>query len=74
TYVYEDDEGDIIILLRTTAEHAKVIHTEHAGTCVRSAFPKNKEKDWYSIIVDNTFSDEDVYDLLDRAVLNIIGE
>ena len=73
TYVYEDDEGDVVILLRTTADHAKAIHEEHEGTCVRSAFPKNKEKDWYSVVIDDSFTEQDVYDELDRAALNIIG-
>ncbi|MBO4479063.1 MAG: hypothetical protein J5774_01715 [Clostridia bacterium] len=73
-YVYEDDDGDVIILLRTTAAHAQDIHTEHDGTGFRSAFPKNKERDWYSVVVDDTFSEEDVYEALDRAAINIIGE
>ena len=72
TYVYEDDEGDIVMLIRTTAEHAHEIHIDHAGTCMRSAFPKNKERDWYSVIVDETFSEEDVYAVLDRAANNVI--
>ena len=74
TYVYEDEDGDVIILLRTTAEHAHAIHTAHKATGVRSAFPKNKERDWYSVVVDDTFSENDVYDVLDKAVYNIIGE
>ena len=73
TYVYQDDDGDVILLLRTTAEHAHEIHLAHKGTCVRSAFPKNKEKDWYSVVVDNTFTEADVFDALDRAVINITG-
>ena len=39
---------------------------------MRSAFPKNKERDWYSVIVDETFSEEDVYAVLDRAANNVI--
>ena len=73
-YVYQDDDGDVIILVRTTAEHAHAIHSAHHATGVRSAFPKNKEKDWYSVVVDNTFSESDVYDVLDKAALYIIGE
>ena len=74
TYIYQDDDGKIIILLRTTAEHAQDIRAAHKATGVRSAFPKNKEKDWYSVIVDNTFTEKNVYDELDRAALNIIGQ
>ena len=73
SYVYQDDDGKVIVLLRTTSEHAQAIRAVHKATGVRSAFPKNKEKDWYSVVVDGTFSGKDVYDLLDRAVLNIIG-
>ena len=74
TYVYQDDDGKVIILLRTTAEHAKDIHTAHVATGVKSAFPKNKEKDWYSVVVDNSFTEAGVYAELDRAALNIIGK
>ena len=73
TYVYQDDDGDVIILLRTTAEHAHEIHLAHKHTGVRSAFPKNKERDWYSVVVDDTFTADAVYDILDNAVWNIIG-
>ena len=74
TYIYQDDDGDIIILLRTTAEHAQAIRAAHKVTGVRSSFPKNKEKDWYSVVVDDTFSEKEVYDVLDQAALNIIGK
>ena len=74
TYIYQDDDGDIIILLRTTTEHAQAIRAAHKATGVRSSFPKNKEKDWYSVVVDDTFSEKEVYDVLDQAALNIIGK
>jgi len=72
TYVYEDDDGRITILLRTTASHAKEIHAAHKATGLRSAFPKNKERDWYSVIVDTSFTEKEIYEVLDRAALNII--
>ncbi|MBQ7712956.1 MAG: hypothetical protein IJT69_03975, partial [Clostridia bacterium] len=73
TYIYEDDDGRITILLRTTAAHAKDIRAAHKDTGVKSAFPKNKERDWYSVIVDESFTEQGVYDELDRAAINIIG-
>ena len=73
TYIYEDDDGKIIILLRTTADHAKDIRTAHTATGIKSAFPKNKERDWYSVVVDDSFTEAGVYAELDRAALNIIG-
>jgi len=73
TYIYEDDDGRITILLRTSADHAKDIRKAHAATGAKSAFPKNKERDWYSVVVDDTFTEKGVYDELDRAALNIIG-
>ena len=73
TYIYEDDGGEITILLRTTEEHAKDIHKAHAHSGIRSAFPKNKERDWYSVIVDSSYSENAVYADLDRAAMNIIG-
>ena len=72
TYIYEDD-GKITILLRTTAEHAADIRAAHKATGMKSAFPKNKEKDWYSVVVDDSFTEKGVYDELDRAVRNITG-
>ena len=73
TYIYEDDDGRITILLRTTEEHAKDLHAAHPATGIKSAFPKNKERDWYSVVVDGTFTEADVYAELDRAALNIIN-
>ncbi|HCJ01402.1 MAG TPA: hypothetical protein DHV31_00760, partial [Clostridiales bacterium] len=73
TYVYED-EGNVTILLRTTEAHAAAIHAAHNATGLKSAFPKNKEKDWYSVVVDNTFTEQGVYAELDKAVKNIVKE
>ena len=73
TYIYEDDDGRITILLRTTAEHAKDLRAAHANAGAKSAFPKNKERDWYSVVVDDSFTEKGVYDELDRAAMNIIG-
>ena len=74
TYVYQDDDGKVIILLRTTMEHAQEIRSAHKATGVRSAFPKNKDKDWYSVVIDGTFTEKDVFDLLDRAAQHIIDK
>ena len=73
TYIYEDDDGRITILLRTTAAHATDIRAAHPSTGARSAFPKNKERDWYSVVVDDSFTEAGVYAELDRAAMNIIG-
>ncbi|MBO4472577.1 MAG: hypothetical protein J5765_02080, partial [Clostridia bacterium] len=72
TYIYEDDDGRITILLRTDEPHAKIIQSVHPATGTKSAFPKNKERDWYSVVVDDTFTETGVYAELDRAALNII--
>ena len=67
TYTYED-EGRIVTLVRLSAAQAKRFHAEHSATVVKSAFPKNKDKDWYSVIVDDTFTESAVYDVLDASI------
>ena len=73
TYVYEDDDGKITLLIRTTAEHAKELRKTHKNAVYHSAFPKNKEADWYGVVVDDTFTENGVYELLDRAADRFLG-
>ncbi len=74
TYVYEDDDGKITLLVRTTAEHAKELRKAHKSAVYHSAFPKNKEADWYGVVVDDSFTENGVYDVLDRAAERFLGE
>ena len=74
TYVYEDEDGKITLLVKTSESLAKALRAAHKSAVHKSAFPKNKENDWYSVVVDESFTESDVYDLLDDAARLIIGE
>ena len=67
TYIYED-EGRIVMLIRASEAQAAAIHKAHPATGNRSAFPKNKEKDWYSVVVDESFTESEVLSILDGAI------
>ena len=73
TYVYEDDDGKVTILVKTSDGFAKALRAAHGAAVNRSPFPKNKDKDWYSVIVDDSFTEKQVYALLDDAARLIIG-
>lgn len=66
TYVYED-EGRVVMIVRLSEKGAAAIHKAHKATVLRSAFPKNKDRDWYSIIVDDSFTDAQAYAVLEEA-------
>ena len=60
-YVYQNDAGGVLLLVKTNKEHYKMIAEKHAGV-QRSAFPRRGE--WYSIIVDDTYHEKEVYKIL----------
>ncbi len=63
-YVYETDAA-LVLLLRLSDEYAETVRA--AGKkIIRSAFPKSKDS-WYSIIVDDTYSEEDIQKILTDA-------
>ena len=64
-YVYQNDAGGVLLLVKTTKEHYKMIAEKHAGV-KRSAFPRRGE--WYSIIVDDTYHEHEIYKILCDAV------
>ena len=73
TYLYED-EGRVVALVRLSAKQAEDVRSAHAATAVKSAFPKNKDKDWYSVVVDDTFTDADVYAVLDASIEYVLSK
>ena len=73
TYLYEDD-GRVVALVRLSAKQADALHKAHAATGLKSAFPKNKDKDWYSVIVDDTFTDADVYAVMDASIEYVLSK
>ena len=63
-YVYETDAA-VVLLMRLTEEYAESIRAG-GHRIIRSAFPKSKDA-WYSIIADDTYTEEDVQKILTDA-------
>lgn len=63
-YVYQNAVGGVLLLVKTNKEHYKMIAAKHAGV-KRSAFPRRGE--WYSIIVDDTYTSEEIFKILSDA-------
>lgn len=67
TYVYENKQGKVLLLVNTTEKVADKIKASHKNT-KPSKFPKSKNTIWLSVPIDETFSAKDVYSLLDTLV------
>ena len=63
-YVYETDAA-VVLLMRLTEEYAESIR-KGGHRIIRSAFPKSKDA-WYSIIADDTYTEEDIRKILADA-------
>ncbi len=74
TYIYQDEAGKVVILLRASEEEGQFLATEHEERIHHSAFPKNKAKDWYSVVVDDSFSAKEVYEMLDRSIKYVLNK
>ena len=59
--MYETDAA-VVLLLRLTEEYVESIR-KSGHRIIRSAFPKSNDP-WYSIIVDNSYSEEDIQEIL----------
>ena len=64
-YVYET-EGATMLLLKTKDDLGKEFQKDHPSVR-RSAFPKSKDA-WYSVVVDDSMTNEQVEEMLDRTV------
>ena len=60
-YVYETDAA-VVLLLCLTDEYAESVRAS-GHRIIRSAFPKSKDS-WYSIILDDTYSEADIQEIL----------
>ena len=60
-YVYETD-GTVVLLLRLTETYAESVRAG-GHKITRSAFPKSKDS-WYTVILDDTYSEADIRELL----------
>ena len=74
TYIYQDEEGKVVILLRASEEEGQSLAVAHEERIHHSAFPKNKDKDWYSVVVDDSFTAKDVYAMLDRSIKYVLNK
>ena len=70
-YVYET-EGAMMLLLKTKDPLGKEFQKEHHSVR-RSAFPKAKDA-WYSVVVDDSLSNEQLEDMIDRTIALYTGE
>ena len=64
-YVYEKN-GGVLILVRADAKYILSQKLNH-NRINSSRFPKSQKSDWYSIIVDETYTEEDIYSILENA-------
>ena len=70
-YVYET-EGAMMLLLKTKDPLGKEFQKEHHSVR-RSAFPKAKDA-WYSVVVDDSLSNGQLEDMIDRTIALYTGE
>ena len=69
-YVYET-EGSPMLLINADGDLAAQLKKRH-GNVHKSAFPKSKDQ-WYSLPLDDTYSQEEVQSILDRCHANALG-
>ena len=55
-YVYETDNGNVLSLVKLDEPYVEGMIPAHPDV-KRSVFPKNKDKDWYSVVADETFTE-----------------
>jgi len=64
-YVYEND-GACLILVKLDDKYAKSLKRSKKSI-TQSKFPKSKTNDWYSVIVDDTFTEDEIHNILKDA-------
>ncbi len=67
TYVYENKKGKVLLLVKGDEKLAKELKQAHPKTR-NSKFPKSNKSVWLSVPVDETFTEKDVYSLLDTLI------
>ena len=70
-YVYEI-EGTLMLLVKVNDEYGKTLAEKHPNV-KKSAFPKS-EFSWYSVIVDDDFTEKDLASILDATYVMNGGE
>ena len=69
-YVYEVD-GAVILLAQLEETFVKELRQSHKNVH-KSAFPKSR-KDWYTVVIDDTFTKADVDAILDASYAHVKG-
>lgn len=69
-YVYET-EGATMLLLKTKDALGEELAKDHPSVR-KSAFPKAKDR-WYSVVIDDSLSNEQVEDMIDRTIALYTG-
>ncbi len=69
-YVFETD-GATMLLLKTKDALGKELEKEYKNAR-KSAFPKSSDR-WSSVVIDDSLSDEQVLDMLDRTIAVYTG-
>jgi len=64
-YVYETN-GACLILAKLDNSYAKSLKKDKKSIS-SSKFPKCKQNDWFSVIVDDTYTEDDIHDVLENA-------
>ena len=69
-YVYET-EGATMLLLKTKDALGEELSKDYK-TVRKSAFPKAQDR-WYSVVIDDSLSNEQVEDMIDRTIALYTG-
>ena len=64
-YVYENN-GACLILVRLDKAYMAALKNNKKSIMARR-FPKSKQKDWYSVIVNDTFTEDEIHEILKDA-------
>ncbi len=64
-YVYEKN-GACLILAKLDKSYVKELKKDKKSI-TSSKFPKTKQNNWFSVIVDDTFTEEEIHDVLEKA-------
>lgn len=70
-YVYENDQKEVSVLIKTTKEHFAKIKAAHASA-EESNFPKvTKGNKYYKLVIDKSYTREQLFEIIAEALKNI---
>lgn len=65
-YVYERNDGSVLMLVKTNDKHYKKLKAEHKNVS-KSKFPKSSANNWYAVPVDDTFTKDQILEVISEA-------